>query len=220
MMQEFKLICSSLVVGSLISCSTAPPAKPIKADSVQSQANSPATVIVSFKNERGDVRVALDPNDEDLYLDFKASKKPDPSLNKDSVMNLLKAKQSATQELSSGFQMSAKVKPDTVVKIDTVKIDSLMWKNLKGVESKEAQKAIGLIQQAQEKFYKKDYDSARDMLNQSLKILPTPDAYALLGTISYVAQNKIGAKFYWQKSLELDPNQAKVRKALDGLGGE
>lgn len=221
MMHAFKPICFSLICSLFGACASKAPLPPAPKSTDNSASNSlkTASVIVGFQNERGSVQVVLDPNDEDLYLDFKASKKPDSKSKKDSLLAAMQAAMAGETELGTKSR-SSRVQTDTVVKTDTVRADSLMWKDLKGVEAKDAQKAIALIQKAQERVYKKDYDSAKDYLSQSLKILPTPEAFALMGTISYVQQNKLGAKYYWQKSLELDANQTKVKKALEGLGGE
>lgn len=222
MMRAYKPICSSLIVLALVACSSpvvAPKAAQTE-NAIKPRDNAPASVLVAFQNERGSVQVVLDPNDEDLFLDFKASKKADPKLKKDSLLSAIQMAMAGQDVEVSGSRRASKNTADTVVKTDTLRADSLMWKDLKGVEAKDAQKAIALIQKAQERVYKKDYDAAKDYLTQSLKILPSPDAYALMGTINFVNQNKLGAKYYWQKSLELDPNQTKVKKALESLGGE
>jgi tetratricopeptide (TPR) repeat protein len=218
MMRACIFICSS----SFLWMACAPKPEILKAKTPAAPAvqqipfGSQTGVDVRFKNATGEVRVRLDPSEEDVYLDFKSS--PNRS-NSDSA----KASQSfalSPQNQPIGTAPGAAGANDTIVKADTIQVDSLVWKNLKGVESAAAREAFSNVQEAQALFYKKDWDGALAKLDQSIKVFPTAEAYALLGSVQLRKGNRIQAKHFWQKSLEIDPNQAKVKQALQGLGGK
>jgi tetratricopeptide (TPR) repeat protein len=218
MMRACIFICSSSFLW--MACAPKPVAPKTKAPAAaavqQIPFGSQAGVDVRFKNATGEVRVRLDPSEEDVYLDFKSS--PSRSVNDSVKAPQPYALSPQTQPL--GAATSGGAANDTIVKTDTVQVDSLVWKNLKGVESAAAREAFSNVQEAQALFYKKDWDGALAKLDQSIKVFPTAEAYALLGSVQLRKGNRIQAKHFWLKSLEIDPNQAKVKQALQGLGGK
>lgn len=75
--------------------------------------------------------------------------------------------------------------------------------------SSEAQIAVNdamkYIRKAQEFLYIDDYNSALEYVKESLKIIPTAEAYALKGSILYMMGDETAAKESWLLALKIDP---------------
>lgn len=84
--------------------------------------------------------------------------------------------------------------------------------------SQDAQTAVNdlvkNIRKAQEFLYIDDYNSALEYVNESIKILPTAEAYALKGSILYLMGDEKAAKDNWQYALKIDP-EIKVPSAKE-----
>ncbi len=78
---------------------------------------------------------------------------------------------------------------------------------------------LSLIQNAQEAFYNKDYEKTHKLIEESLMIRETAEAYAMLGSLGYMQNQTNQALEYWQRSLELKPNQPKIVKAIEKMTG-
>lgn len=75
--------------------------------------------------------------------------------------------------------------------------------------SREAQIAVNdamkFIRKAQEFLYIDDYNNAIEYVNESLRIIPTAEGYALQGSILYMMGDEKEAKESWLKALKIDP---------------
>ncbi len=75
--------------------------------------------------------------------------------------------------------------------------------------SREAQMAVNnavkYIRMSQEFLYIDDYNTALDYANESIKIIPTAEGYALKGSILYMMGDEQAAKESWMLALKIDP---------------
>jgi tetratricopeptide (TPR) repeat protein len=75
--------------------------------------------------------------------------------------------------------------------------------------SREAQMAVNnavkYIRMSQEFLYIDDYNTALDYANESIKIIPTAEGYALKGSILYMMGDEQAAKESWLLALKIDP---------------
>ena len=65
--------------------------------------------------------------------------------------------------------------------------------------------ALKYIRKAQEFLYIDDYNAALEYVKESLKIIPTAEAYALKGSILYMMGDETAAKESWLLPLKIDP---------------
>lgn len=65
----------------------------------------------------------------------------------------------------------------------------------------------------------KRYDNAIQYYQASAKAQPSAQAYQFMGTAYYYKGDKANAKMAYEKSLQLNPNNAGVRSMLSKLGG-
>ena len=175
---------------------------------------------IRFQNERGEVVIQLDPDAEDLYLEFHggqvASEEPNEGTVKNETQTSSKGQGGASEKTNEGFLNAL----DSVFegKKSTEKLQSDEGlDNLEGIAAEDAQAIVELLGDAQAAFYAKDFERAKDLLDQSLKIVPTARAYAMLGSMGLVQGNRLAAREYWKRSLVLDDSQQSVKKALANL---
>jgi tetratricopeptide (TPR) repeat protein len=65
---------------------------------------------------------------------------------------------------------------------------------------------LRLIIQAQQAFYNKDINKAMNLVDQSLDIFETAQAFALKGSLCYMKNDKESARNYWERAKKLDPD--------------
>ncbi|MAO64503.1 MAG: hypothetical protein CL666_05845 [Balneola sp.] len=65
---------------------------------------------------------------------------------------------------------------------------------------------LRLIIEAQNAFYNKNISRAMDLVDQSLDIFETAQAYALKGSLSYLRNDKENARKYWNLAKKYDPD--------------
>lgn len=88
-------------------------------------------------------------------------------------------------------------------KKDTVVIaDSTLVKN----RATDLKNMLSAFRQAQDLFYKGEYNEALLEINKSLRIQETADAYGLKGTIYFMLGRKAATKENWNKAVQLNPN--------------
>jgi tetratricopeptide (TPR) repeat protein len=173
---------------------------------------------IRFQNERGEVVIKLDPDAEDLYLEFHGGQVPSketesPSKGDSEVSsNSPETEKPKNEEFLNALDSVFKGEQST----DKLQSDEGL-SNLEGIATEDAQAIVELLGDAQAAFYAKDFERANDLLDQSLKIVPTARAYAMLGSMGLVQGNRLAAREYWKKSLDLDDSQQSVKKALKNL---
>lgn len=228
-MKLVSLTTSSLVL-SLIACSGSSK-NHVKADVMEPETSKikrakPSKhhqLSIRFQNERGEVVIQLDPDAEDLYLKFHGGQVQDKQINQNSDSNSKEGGQStpkttgddsetnnasflnALDSVFEGKKVSEKLKMDEGLN------------DLEGIPKEDAQEIVELLGNAQSAFYAKDFEKSKDLLRQSIKIVPTARAFAMLGSMGLVQGNRLAAREFWKKSLELDDSQQSVKKALKNL---
>lgn len=65
---------------------------------------------------------------------------------------------------------------------------------------------LSKFRQAQDLFYLEEYTEALRLLNETLEIAETADAYALKGTIHFMRGNQSATRENWNRAVELDPD--------------
>jgi tetratricopeptide (TPR) repeat protein len=175
---------------------------------------------IRFQNERGEVVIQLDPDAEDLYLEFHGGQLQDKQANQNSKdksgQSTPKALGGASEPNNKGFLNALDSVFEEKKVSEKLKIDEGL-NDLEGIPKEDAQEIVELLGDAQSAFYAKDFEKAKDLLGQSLKIVPTARAYAMLGSMGLVQGNRLAAREFWKKSLELDESQKSVKKALKNL---
>lgn len=113
---------------------------------------------------------------------------------------------------SSGIQI--KLDPDSdqfyldlkgmkPAKKDTVIIaDSTLIKQ----RTSDIQQVLAKFRQAQDLFYLDEYTEALRLLNETLEIAETADAYALKGTIHFMMGNRNATRQNWNRAVQLNPD--------------
>mgnify|MGYP001319011463 CR=1 FL=1 len=65
---------------------------------------------------------------------------------------------------------------------------------------------LSKFRQAQDLFYLEEYTEALRLLNETLEIAETADAYALKGTIHFMRGNQSATRENWNRAVELNPD--------------
>ena len=155
--------------------------------------------------------VRINPNDQDYYLVFNG-KKSNPiaaSLGQNQMNQMGEA--SAPKE-------SIYMPPQSHEYMDSLNYDN--QNTLDSTSDKVTERLLKLIHQAQSAFYDKEYEKCYELLEQSLKIKKTAEAYAMMGSLNYV-QNRSGIAIqYWKESLKINPDQPDIKKAIESIEGE
>jgi tetratricopeptide (TPR) repeat protein len=222
-MKLVSLIISSLVV-FLVGCGSSKGTAPMNQNLVptaerveRAKPSEHHQLSIRFQNERGEVVIQLDPDAEDLYLEFHGGKmEKESGPENESKTNTKDQNQNSEKSEKKEFMNAL----DSVFKGEKAneKLQSGEGlENLEGIAKEDAQAIVELLGKAQAAFYAKDFEKAEELLGQSLKIVPTARAYAMLGSMGLVQGNRVAARGYWKKSLELDDSQEKVKKALYNL---
>ncbi|MEX0721405.1 MAG: hypothetical protein WD059_12105 [Balneolaceae bacterium] len=86
---------------------------------------------------------------------------------------------------------------DTVIIADS----TLMEEKLKDI-----QRVLAKFRQAQDLFYLDEYSEALRLLNETLEIAETADAYALKGTIHFMMGNRNATHENWNRAVRLNPD--------------
>lgn len=113
---------------------------------------------------------------------------------------------------SSGIQISLDPDEDQFfldlkgmqpAKKDTVFIaDSTLIKQ----RTSDIQEVLSKFRKAQDLFYLDEYTEALKLLNETLEIAETADAYALKGTIHFMMGNKSATRENWNKAVQINPD--------------
>lgn len=113
---------------------------------------------------------------------------------------------------SSGIQISLDPDSDQFyldlkgmkpAKKDTVFIaDSTLIKQ----RTSDIQQVLAKFRQAQDLFYLDEYTEALRLLNETLEIAETADAYALKGTIHFMMGNRNATRQNWNRAVQLNPD--------------
>ncbi len=113
---------------------------------------------------------------------------------------------------SSGIQISLDPDEDQFfldlkgmqpAKKDTVFIaDSTLIKQ----RTSDIQEVLSKFRKAQDLFYLDEYTEALRLLNETLEIAETADAYALKGTIHFMMGNKSATRENWNKAVQINPD--------------
>jgi hypothetical protein len=74
---------------------------------------------------------------------------------------------------------------------------------------------VAEIRKAQESFYKARYQEAAEHAARSIAIHPTPEGYALAGSICWTLKDKDGARKQWLLARDLDPDFPGLAAMLD-----
>lgn len=123
-----------------------------------------AKVILNYRNESSGIRISLDPNEDEFFLDLKGMKPAEK---------------------------------DTVVIADSTLIEN---------RERDIQEVLSKFRNAQDLFYLEEYTEALRLLNETLEIAETADAYALKGTIHFMMGNKNATRENWNRAVQLNPD--------------
>lgn len=227
-----------LVLGSLFSCSSNPPAQedaefiptPTSGDA-KSQVTSRGVTKLSmtYSNEASSLQLGLDPYDENLDIRMTRTPKPAPAVKevvrKDTVY-VQNAHQTTVQPAQVVQPTAPIVVRDTIRKVDTMIVSELdsaaLSEEMKRREQELQRKlaeAMAQIRRAQTYFYKNDYASAWRLVKAAQEIYPTAEGFAMQGSIQYMLGDKEQAKQYWTEAVQRDPNLTEAIEALSKLQG-
>ena len=78
-------------------------------------------------------------------------------------------------------------------------------------------RVVGSIRKAQEAFYKGRYPEAAESARKSIALWPTPEGWALLGSIQWTRGDKEEARRSWLKARELDPDFPGLAAMLESI---
>jgi hypothetical protein len=160
----------------------------------------PQRLRVVFQNKSGKVIYDLDPTAEDIFIDFTGSAEPKVPTEKQAPEEQNQASKDTVPPGSDWVHKDSLPKPQKPASPDTL--------NIRVME------ALTLAQKA---FYKKDYEKAIKLAENSLTVQETPEAYALLGSIHYVNKHRKKAIKNWNRALDMNPNMESVKKILAKL---
>jgi len=231
-------ILIALILGSLLSCSSNPPAQeeadfvptPTSGEAKSQVASKGVTKLsMTYSNEASSLQLGLDPYDENLDIRMTRTPKPVPAVKevvrKDTVF-IQNAHQTSVQPTQTLQQQAPIVVRDTVRKVDTMIVSELdsaalaeeMLRREQELQRKLAE-AMAQIRRAQSYFYKNDYASAWRLVKAAQEIYPTAEGYAMQGSIQYMLGDKEQAKVYWTEAVQRDPNLTEAIEALSKLQG-
>jgi tetratricopeptide (TPR) repeat protein len=94
--------------------------------------------------------------------------------------------------------------PEGFVKAEEVQLTS-MRTMIEREYMEKANLALARLVKAQEHASASKFDLALDEVMQSIYIYPTPDAFAMAGSLYHVMNDAETAVFYWSKAFEADP---------------
>ncbi len=230
-------ILIALVLSSLFSCSSNPPAQE-EADFVPTPTSGEAKTQVASKgvtklsmtysNEASSLQLGLDPYDENLDIRMTRTPKPVPAVKevvrKDTVY--IQNAHQTVQTPQTIQQQAPIIVRDTIRKVDTMIVSELdsvalaeeMLRREQKLQRKLAE-AMAQIRRAQTYFYKNDYASAWRLVKVAQEIYPTAEGFAMQGSIQYMLGDKEQAKVYWTEAVQRDPNLTEAIEALSKLQG-
>lgn len=78
-------------------------------------------------------------------------------------------------------------------------------------------RVVGSIRKAQEAFYKGRYPEAAESARRSVALWPTPEGWALLGSIQWIRGDKDEARRSWLKARDLDPDIPGLAAMLESI---
>jgi tetratricopeptide (TPR) repeat protein len=169
-----------------------------------------ARITILFKNQNGEVRALIDPNYQDYHLDFRGNPSNESKIIQPQFQEIPNTN---TENQTNQTVPINNIPTETPVTNDSIQkktsLDPELQKNL-----------VELNQLAQEAFYKKNYQEAEKIMQKSIDLHPTAQAYALLGSIAFMQEHSERAKMYWMRSLELNPSQPIINESLLKLNGE
>jgi predicted negative regulator of RcsB-dependent stress response len=108
-------------------------------------------------------------------------------------------------------------------------MDSAQWDSLSqqmrfpnSVPATVTNKVISEIRIAQERFYKKEYESALEHINKSIAMHGTAEGYAVRGSVLFMLDRTDEARESWKKALQLNPDMPGLNDMIQMLdkGGE
>ncbi len=196
--------------GPSVSGKISPKAKKHKLEALERAPGAPSEIEMEFVNNQGKVKVRINPNDQDYHLVFKGKRStPIPNATETSH-NVDKKTQRDTLIIQQNGPAGSSL--DSLVKNSEMPLDS--------TSDKMTKRLLQLLHEAQSAFYDKDYEKCHQLLEQSLVIKKTAEAYAMMGSLNYV-QNRSGlAVQFWKYSLAINPEQADIKKAIESIEGE
>ena len=222
-MKKYKKMIKKIFIFSglllFVSCST----------SIRSQkdmeGDESGQIKVNYRNQSSGIELLLDPSDRDLYLDISgnvpemvqnlggdATGSGQQSVYDSNLEERLKRFDDRIKEISETVPTSKSYQKDNWSEFDaqrTVKDDYF--------DREITQKVVEYIRKAQEYFYRKDFRNCILMIDQSLKIQETADAYALRGSVFYVLNKPKAARVNWEKALQFNPDIPGVLEMIEKL---
>ena len=86
---------------------------------------------------------------------------------------------------------------DTVIIADSTLIEN---------RERDIQTVLSKFRNAQDLFYLEEYTEALRLLNETLQIAETADAYALKGTIHFMMGNQNATRENWNRAVQINPD--------------
>lgn len=134
---------------------------------------------LTFDNGNSEVTVPLDPDKQNFMLELSGDFKKQKEKLTRSDSALKKQKQQWKQ------------KRDSIIKARTNERINEVMKNFR---------------QAQNLFYRNDYESAMKYIDRALDIAETAEAKGLKGTIFFMQDNMKAARYWWNQAVQQDPD--------------
>ena len=184
---------------------------------------SPTRMQITYANKSSKMTVNLDLNSQDVYLDMKGNQETPKTLTDEEIFDENWEDNETPKEKHSDKKKTDEKKEPQEVAQDWDKdsnppsVDSAAVS--KPAADEKTQKVLSEVRKAQELFYKKKYDEAMEMIDQSLQKQETAEGHALKGTIYYVQNNPEAAKTSWKKSLKLNPDMPNIVRMLEKVEG-
>ncbi len=143
-------------------------------------------LILRYSNKSSEIQLELDPKQDDFYLDLSGVS----LVSKDTVFREepLRTQTPASGEVRQNADQSERTAQDVPANGDQIR------------------QVLSKFRRAQDLFYLQEYSEALELLNQTLDIAETADAYALKGTIHFMLGNRNATRDNWGRAVELNPD--------------
>lgn len=189
------------------------------------ESHPPGVLKVSFENDRASIEYTIDPNDEDLYIQFTGGEIETEPLPGQARENLQPFQITQTVQTPAP---AAQPPAESVPELETSSLDE-DDKDFEALDSNQQETQVGIpdedatdrvlsdIRKAQQALYSNELGKAEKLVRNSLGIRETADGFALLGTIHYMRKDNPRAIDAWQRSLAIDPAQNQIKKMITKL---
>lgn len=158
--------------------------------------NKEERLVLKYTNKSSEIQLELNPNEDDFYLDLSGIS---PAA-RDTVYIREPASGARSQNADSkeATPNSQNTEPGTGEEEGKENNTVNSGDDIRQVLSK--------FRRAQDLFYLEEYSEALELLNETLDIAETADAYALKGTIHFMLGNRNATRANWNRAVELNPD--------------